>query len=349
MTSKSRLPVTIITGFLGSGKTTLLRYLINNSQKRLAIIVNEFGSVGLDGDLIKSCGLCPEDELEGRLIELNNGCLCCTVQDDFLPTMQRLLSLDNNLDGIVIETSGLALPRPLLQALAWPEIRSNVYINGLVTLVDGEALSQGTPIGDIKALEQQRLDDPSLDHLTPINELFKDQLELSDLVLVSRSDIINSEQLDKVLNEITPKIRETTQVIQIKNGEINPDLILGISSEKINADSEEYLVDHDHHHLNIESEIIRAENSVRSEDLITLLVKLVKDYQIIRLKGRCWIKGKSLPLQLQMVGPRIDSWFERVPKSSWNPPMTGIEIVSLSLKSGAGEAIRKGINDLKEI
>ena len=128
-----RLPVTVITGFLGAGKTTVLRHLLTQGGQRLAVMVNEFGSVGLDGDLIRSCGFCPEEDVDGRLVELNNGCLCCTVQDDFLPTMEKLLERADQLDGIVVETSGLALPRPLLQALDWPAIRSRVHVNGVVT------------------------------------------------------------------------------------------------------------------------------------------------------------------------------------------------------------------------
>ena len=168
-----RLPVTIVTGFLGSGKTTLLRNLLTNSHKRLAVVMNEFGSVGIDGDLIRSCGFCPDEDVDGRLVELNNGCLCCTVQDDFLPTMEILLNRKEYLDGIIIETSGLALPLPLMQALEWPAIRTKLYLNGVVTMVDAEALAAGSPVGDPSALEKQRLDD---DKKKLINDIKKTQL-----------------------------------------------------------------------------------------------------------------------------------------------------------------------------
>ena len=181
-----RLPVTVITGFLGAGKTTVLRHLLTQSGQRLAVMVNEFGTVGLDGDLIRSCGFCPDEEVEGRLVELNNGCLCCTVQDDFLPTMETLLQRSDQLDGIVVETSGLALPRPLLQALEWPAIRRRVHVNGVVTVVDGEALSSGSPVGDPEALERQRQEDQSLDHLTAIEDLFSVIVRLLPRAVKSR-------------------------------------------------------------------------------------------------------------------------------------------------------------------
>ena len=122
--SPERVPCTVITGFLGSGKTTLIRHVLENAKgKRLAIIVNEFGDVGIDGEILKGCGVdtCPEE----NIVELANGCICCTVADDFVPALDQILAREPKVDHILIETSGLALPKPLVQAFQWPSVRSS--------------------------------------------------------------------------------------------------------------------------------------------------------------------------------------------------------------------------------
>ncbi len=343
-----RIPVTVVTGFLGAGKTTLLRYLLTHSHQRLAVMVNEFGSVGLDGDLIRSCGFCSDEEIDGRLVELNNGCLCCTVQDDFLPMMEKLLSKADSLDGIVVETSGLALPRPLLQALEWPAIRAKVHVNGVVTVVDGEALASGSPVGDLSALDKQRQDDTNLDHLTPVDELFTDQLSAADLVLITRSDLLTSDSLNNIKLELMQKVRAGTQIISISFGKIDTRLILGLQHSSVNNSFHGHEHDdqhdiHDHQHVEIQSGSIRLEGIISRETLESLLKDLAVRFEVVRLKGRCWLPHKSLPLQLQMVGPRLSSWFEMAPDNVWTPTQGGVDLVVFSFKEEAVSSISSQI------
>ena len=345
-----RLPVTVVTGFLGAGKTTVLRHLLTRSGQRLAVMVNEFGSVGLDGDLIRSCGFCPDDEVDGRLVELNNGCLCCTVQDDFLPTMEQLLERADQLDGIVVETSGLALPRPLLQALDWPAIRSRVHVNGVVTLVDGEALAAGSPVADREALEQQRREDPSLDHITAIDELFRDQLQAADLVLLSRADRLSQEQLDAVQINLQNQTRPGTALLPVAHGAVDTSVVLGLEHHS-NEQVDHHHHDHDHHdhsHVAMVSGGLRLEGEFDRSALEDLLPRLVSELQVLRLKGRVWLPGKALPLQLQMVGPRLNSWFEAAPTAAWRPGSgAGVDLVVLSLQESATATIEQALQTLQ--
>ena len=350
-----RLPVTVITGFLGAGKTTVLRHLLTCGGQRLAVMVNEFGSVGLDGDLIRSCGFCPEEDVDGRLVELNNGCLCCTVQDDFLPTMETLLERADQLDGIVVETSGLALPRPLLQALDWPAIRSRVHVNGVVTLVDGEALAAGSPVADAEALERQRAEDPSLDHLTAIDDLFEDQLQAADLVLISRADCLDASAMAEVQGRIKDKVRPGTALLPVSQGQVETSVVLGLEHKPTHhTDHDHHDHDHDHdhdHHDHSHVEMlgtnVRVEGVLDRQALEHLLPSLVSDHQVVRLKGRVWLPSKTLPLQIQMVGPRLNSWFEAAPSHAWRPDQgCGADLVVLALNKAAASAVESSLQRL---
>lgn len=229
MTIASRVPVTIITGFLGAGKTTLLRNLLQRAAgHRIAVVVNEFGSLGIDGEILRGCGVegCKEDDI----VELTNGCLCCTVADDFLPTMEALLDRADPPEHVVIETSGLALPKPLLKAFGWPTVRNRMTVDGVITVVDAPAVSTGRFADDPEAIAQQRAADPSLDHDNPLAEVFEDQINAADLVVLNKTDLLDADALARVEDDIRRTAPRPVQIVRATEGKVDPVILLGIGA-----------------------------------------------------------------------------------------------------------------------
>ncbi|MET0157443.1 MAG: cobalamin biosynthesis protein CobW, partial [Methyloceanibacter sp.] len=225
--SLQRVPCTIVTGFLGSGKTTLIRHVLANANgRRLAVIVNEFGDVGIDGEILKGCGnaACPEE----NIVELANGCLCCTVADEFVPALDQILARKPAVEHIVIETSGLALPKPLVQAFHWPAIKSRVTVDGVVAVVDGAALAGGRVAADLDALKRQRAADTALDHDDPIEEVFGDQIACADLVVLNKRDLLDDAGMEKAVATVSSALPHGVRVVTVADGRVYPAALLGL-------------------------------------------------------------------------------------------------------------------------
>jgi cobalamin biosynthesis protein CobW len=314
--SVEKIRATVITGFLGAGKTTLIRHVLANAGgRRIALIVNEFGDVGIDGDILRSCGLgsCSDEDI----IELANGCICCTVADDFIPTMSKLLGRAEPPDHIVIETSGLALPQPLVRAFNWPEISTRVSVDGVITVVDGQALANGRFAEDEQALAAQRSADPNLDHENPIEELFEDQLNCADMVLLNKTDLLDASCLKRVATELSAKLRPGARLVPTEQGRIDVRALLGVGAQAeldiaSRPSHHELEGEAEHDHDDFESFVVPIETEVSDRNaLLERIRKTVATHEILRLKGFLAVRNLPSRLLVQAVGPRLDAYFDR--------------------------------------
>lgn len=339
----TKIPVTVITGFLGSGKTTLIRHLLQHNQgKRIAVLVNEFGELGIDGELLRSCQICPEDADSGvNIVELTNGCLCCTVQEEFLPTMLTLLQRRDQLDYILIETSGLALPKPLVKAFRWPEIRNAATVDAVITVVDCAAVAAGTFASDPEAVEQERQADPNLEHETPLQELFEDQLACADLVVLNKTDLIDASAQAQVVELIQQELPRVVKVMPSDRGQVDPSILLGfqaaveenLATRPSHHDTEE---DHEHDDEIISTHVVlnRTFNPTVLQNQLQLLAQA---QDIYRIKGFVAVPNKSMRLVLQGVGTRFEQFYDR-PWQPEEPQQTQLVFIGRDLKPKEIEA-----------
>ncbi|MGK7654246.1 cobalamin biosynthesis protein CobW [Roseovarius sp. B08] len=317
MTDLAKLPVTVITGFLGSGKTTLVRHLMQNpGGRRLAVVVNEFGDVGVDGDILKSCAIpdCPAE----NIMELANGCICCTVADDFIPTIEALMALDPRPDHILIETSGLALPKPLLKAFDWPDIRSKITVDGVIALADAEAVAAGRFAPDVARVDAQRLADDSIDHETPLSEVFEDQISCADIILLTKPDLAGPDGVARAKEVIAAEAPRPLPVVEVAEGVVDPRVILGLeaAAEDDMDGRPSHHDDHDdHEHDDFESVVIDIPELSDPADLVSRIEDLANSQNILRVKGYASVAGKPMRLLVQAVGARVRHQYDR----PWKP------------------------------
>ena len=309
-----KIPATVITGFLGAGKTSLIRHLVeNNRGRRLAFLINEFGDLGIDRELLLGCGIegCGEDDV----VELANGCICCTVADDFLPAMESLLARETSPDHILIETSGLALPKPLVRAFNWPEIRSRVTVDGVVTVVDAAAVADGRIATDPDAVQAAREADPSLDHDDPLEELFEDQLACADVVVLNKCDLIADDDLPNLRDGIAGQVREGAKVVRAAHAQLDPTVLLGLGaaseSDLDSRPSHHDGADDDHDHDDFESFVIGFGPVGDADAFEARLAEIIRAHDILRIKGFLDRPGRTRREAIQGVGPRLQRYFDR--------------------------------------
>ena len=313
----TKIPATVVTGFLGAGKTSLIQHLLRTANgRRLALIINEFGDIGVDGEILKGCKIqgCEEE----NVIELANGCICCTVADDFLPTMEALLNRAQPPDHIVIETSGLALPKPLVKAFTWPEVRTRVTVDGVIAVVDGPAAAAGRFAEDPEALAARRAADPSLDHDSPLAELFEDQLACADVVILNKADQMDPMTRAAAAQAVTDKLRPSVKVVPAIYGAIDARILLGVGAaaeDDLAARPSRHDAEEDHDHDDFESFHVELPELGSAQKLLEAIAAAVSTYDILRIKGFLAVAGKEMRLVLQGVGGRLQHYYDR----SWAP------------------------------
>ncbi len=326
----AKIPATVITGFLGAGKTTLIRHLLANARgHRLALVINEFGDMGVDRELVRGCGVetCADEDI----VELTNGCICCTVADDFLPTMLALVERTPRPDHIVIETSGLALPKPLIKAFDWPEVRTRLTVDGVVTVVDAPAAAAGLFAQDPAAVAAAREADPTIEHDDPLEELFHDQLQAADLVLLNKTDQIDGSGRGAARDAMAPFLRAGVEVVETDHGRIDPAVLLGLGAaaeddlaarRSVHDDAGEH--DHDDFasvHVDLPAVADAAALRARIDRVLAL-------DGVLRAKGFAAVDGRPMRLAIQAVGRRIDTYFDR-PWVDGEPRTGGLVVIGL--------------------
>jgi len=320
-----KIPATVVTGFLGAGKTTLIRHLLDNANgKRIALIINEFGDLGVDGDILKGCGdeTCSDEDI----FELSNGCICCTVAEDFVPTMEKLLDRPDAPDHIVIETSGLALPQPLVRAFQWPQISTRVTVDGVVTVVDGKAVAEGRFAANLAAVDAQRRADDNLDHETPLSELFEDQIAAADMIVVNKSDLLSADESQALAEKLETQARAGVHVVRSEMGRLPVKIVLGQGAQaEANMDGRDeghhhhhhdhdddgHDHHHDHDHDDFETFVVERPEITDPAAFAEQVASVIRSHDILRLKGFAAVSGKPMRLTLQAVGPRVDTYYDQ--------------------------------------
>jgi cobalamin biosynthesis protein CobW len=317
MNVAAKIPVTIVTGFLGAGKTTLIRHILSTVRdRRLALIVNEFGDVGVDGDILRACGIdnCPDE----NIVELANGCLCCTVAEDFTPAIEALLAHENRPEHIIVETSGLALPKPLVKAFDWPAIRSRLTVDGVIAVVDGKAVAEGRFADDLEAIAKERAETQTIDHDNPLEEVFEDQLACADLIILNKTDLLSESEETAVTAQIRGSAPPAVKTVRASNGGVDPLVLLGLGAaaeSDLHNRPSHHDAEEEHDHEDFESFVVDISAASDPATLMARLAETAAAHDVLRMKGFVEIANKPMRLLVQGVGSRFQHHYDR----PWRP------------------------------
>ncbi len=281
---EKKLPVTIITGYLGSGKTTLVNHILtNNKKKKIAVIVNEFGEVGIDNELIVKT---KED-----IIELSNGCICCQVRGDIINMILKIIKTHKNLDALIIETSGLANPMPVAQTFFLKELQQLTDLDAIITVVDADHFEQ-----NLKRSNGE------------------DQIKAADIILLNKKDTVSEKKREHIKKEIT-KLAPKARIHETTQSKIPLQLILNIGQfdlrrfvdKKGNWKEENHAHDEFGNHIDEDGIISFMFKTEKPLDItkFQLFAQQLPD-NIFRSKGIVWFKGLENKAVYQQVGRRID-------------------------------------------
>src|SRR6516164_4423878 len=267
-------------------------------------------------------------QLRGTRMSTSSARVPCTIVTGFLgagkttlirhvlahANGRRLAVIVNEFGDVVIETSGLALPKPLVQAFHWPAIKSRVTVDGVVAVVDGAALAEGRLAADLDALTRQREADTALDHDDPIEEVFDDQIACADLVVLNKRDLLDPPGAEKAIAAIVRALPRAVKIVPVANGKVDPAALLGLgigTEDNIANRRTRHDAELEHDHDDFESFVLPLPEISDPARLAARIAAAAADASVLRVKGFAAVAGKPMRLLVQAVGPRVSHHYDR--------------------------------------